>query len=192
MRSLILILSLVATSANAAPAKNKVTTESTALDSSLAPNYGIELQLGSSRVVNGPEDATATKVTFTFAKYFNRFSVAPQISVLHIPIEGNASVSIESRSLELMLWGRYDVLRYNRFGIYSGIGLGGRRDTVETTLLGNTNSTTGDNYGIGALAIGGTWAFNPSGRFTLELHYNSAPSYEIQEFAVLVGAGAYF
>lgn len=193
MRSAIIFTALILSSSLQAAPQPSSNTGTIQMQSQPAftPNFGFELQIGGQKPLNGPDDARATKVTLSFLKYFDRWSVVPQFSFLRSSSAGEGIVAVETRSTEYMAWGRYDFLRTRKIAIHGGLGFGGRTDTVDTNFMGKSYSATSEMYGLGALSSG--IAFTPGRpRFSFEIQYSVVPSYDIQEFSFLLGGGVLF
>ncbi len=158
-------------------------------------NMSVEFQIGSQRTLSGPDDSSGTKLSATFSKYFQDFSISPQLSYVFFREEGNDTLTIQTQSLEAELWGRYQFWRNPSFHTYVGAGLGARRDSIKTMLMGNTYTTDSEFYTLLSAALGGSWAPKTriqGLRFTLEFQYHSVPAYEYQDFAFLLGTGVWF
>ncbi|OQW54405.1 MAG: hypothetical protein A4S09_05880 [Proteobacteria bacterium SG_bin7] len=158
-------------------------------------NMSVEFHVGSQRTLNGPDDSTGTKISVTFSKYFNDFSISPQFSSTFFKDDGNETLALQNQSFEAELWGKYRFWRNTTFHIYGGAGMGARRDSIKTTLMGETNFTDSEYYTLLSAALGTQWepSVSLAGlRFSLELQFHMVPAYNYQDVAVLVGSGVWF
>jgi hypothetical protein len=150
----------------------------------------LDFKLGTLRPVNGPDDARSIMLAFEGTKYWGDWATSVEMAYSKISEQGNETLNLATQSLEATLWGQYRLWHNESFGLVAGAGVGGRQDTIDTSLFGNTSTERSEVYGYGAARALATYTIKNSGtRILFETRINIIPNYDTQELAFAVGIG---